>query len=280
MPRRSHYSTGGGLSLPMTIISPGPRGNFFANARLPGSCVVGVWFDHVHGPNTKSTRIVDTLLMVSSSVRGTLVVRPTVLGGDGLGHTTQRVHVASPETTNSFSLLLQDPGASAVAAMAHRPWWQRVFDLSRPPTPYLCLALYRALCSATFRDVPLFRASTSAPHGCSPRGTLSARSCSTARGLSLARAPSGALSPRSRPARSTAVGIRPRSAPPPLSRSLPLAPRSRLPRRSPASRAATRRMRRTPPLARRGSTGSRAPSLDPPSPPSRPPPLRRPLARS
>ena len=26
--------------------------------------------------------------------------RPTVLGGDGLGHTTQRVHVASPETTN------------------------------------------------------------------------------------------------------------------------------------------------------------------------------------
>ena len=120
----------------MTIISPGPRGNFFANARLPGSCVVGVWFDHVHGPNTKSTRIVDTLLMVSSSVRGTLVVRPTVLGGDGLGHTTQRVHVASPETTNSFSLLLQDPGVSDHAAMAHRPWWQRVFDSVEPsPTP-------------------------------------------------------------------------------------------------------------------------------------------------
>ena len=65
-----------------------------------------------------------------------VIIRPTVLGGDGLGHTTQRVHVASPETTNSFSLLLQDPGASAVAAMAHRPWWQRVFDSLEPsPTP-------------------------------------------------------------------------------------------------------------------------------------------------
>ena len=67
----------------MTIISPGPRGNFFANARLPGSCVVGVWFDHVHGPNTKSTRIVDTLLMVSSSVRGTLVVIQALTYGRG-----------------------------------------------------------------------------------------------------------------------------------------------------------------------------------------------------
>ena len=49
--------------------------HFSPHARLPGSCVVGVWFDQVHGPNKKSTRIVDTPHMVSSSVRGTLVVR-------------------------------------------------------------------------------------------------------------------------------------------------------------------------------------------------------------
>ena len=45
--------------------------HFPPHARLPGSRVVGVWFDQVHGPNTKPTRIVDTPHMVSSSVRGT-----------------------------------------------------------------------------------------------------------------------------------------------------------------------------------------------------------------
>ena len=50
--------------------------HFSPHARLPGSRVVGVWFYQVHGPNTKPTRIVDTPHMVSSSVRGTLVVTP------------------------------------------------------------------------------------------------------------------------------------------------------------------------------------------------------------
>ena len=50
----------------------------FATHCMPRVClvssVVGIWFDHVHGSNTKPTRIVNTPHLVSSSVRGTLVV--------------------------------------------------------------------------------------------------------------------------------------------------------------------------------------------------------------
>ena len=84
------------------------------------------------------------------------------LGGDGLGHTTQRVHVASPETINSFSLKLQDPGVFAVAAMAHRPWWQRVFDSVEPsstpspsPPPQLSRSAGIVLVSDEDSPVPL-----------------------------------------------------------------------------------------------------------------------------
>ena len=58
------------LSQPMTIISPAAQ-HFPPHARLPGSRVVGVWFDQVHGPNTKPTRTVDNLIWYRRAYRFT-----------------------------------------------------------------------------------------------------------------------------------------------------------------------------------------------------------------
>ena len=97
------------------------------------------------------------------------------MGGDGLGHTTQRVHVASPETTNSFSLILLSPGVSSVAAMAHRPWWQRVFDSVEPsstpspsPPPQLSRSAGIVLVSDEDSPVPLALRASDLPEWAPP----------------------------------------------------------------------------------------------------------------